>query len=393
MFSQLRYINKSHMEDVIEERAIIRLCGYVLCGKVLTTMINQRYHISTKKNKVYDVTRRKNFCSSRCYGASNYLLEQMFTSPLWLRDKEEIPTFKVLPAKDELEKSIPGDEIDMRDINLVSDHENKDKLLESDTCKSSNNTSFNACIEVKADDECSVQVSPTNNESTKINDIFEGGDASKEQPSRNFDVKSRGTQDLPNSEHKNDSVRECVSDKFIPNLSVSEENTLLDCTINRDTKDLNGDVENKKAKDSVDKLETKDNTDKPHTVNDTKDCVQRMHKCKPKGVKRKNSVTEKQSNEFYNLATHIEQSVKEWITEDTIRLLTGEEDVKNRLLDSIVQRDRYLHLCKKLNKLQLEDEKDDRADITTSILKPLPHLSILREEGKKIELKVCIIER
>ncbi|KOC63887.1 Putative RNA polymerase II subunit B1 CTD phosphatase rpap2 [Habropoda laboriosa] len=85
---------------------------------------------------------------------------------------------------------------------------------------------------------------------------------------------------------------------------------------------------------------------------------------------------------------HIEHSIKEWITEDTLCLLSGEEDVKHRLLENVAQHDRYLHLCKKLNKLQLEDDKDDRTDLTTDTLKPLPHLSVLQEEGKKMELKV-----
>lgn len=36
----------------------------------------------------------------------------------------------------------------------------------------------------------------------------------------------------------------------------------------------------------------------------------------------------------------------------------------------------------------MEDEKDDCIDLTANILKPLPHLSILQEEGKRMELKV-----
>lgn len=85
------------MEDVIEERAIVKLCGYALCSNQLTVVIRQQYHISTRKNKVYDISRRKNFCSSLCYGAANYLLEQMLESPLWLREKEDIPIFQTLP--------------------------------------------------------------------------------------------------------------------------------------------------------------------------------------------------------------------------------------------------------------------------------------------------------
>lgn len=86
------------MEDVIEERAIIKLCGYVLCPKPLTVIIRQQYHISTHRNKVYDISRWKNFCSLLCYGAANYLLEQMLGSPLWLREIDAIPIFQILPT-------------------------------------------------------------------------------------------------------------------------------------------------------------------------------------------------------------------------------------------------------------------------------------------------------
>lgn len=56
----------------------------------------KQYQISTLTNKVYDITDRKKFCSSHCYKASTFLKDQMLTSPLWLRDQELIPDFKLL---------------------------------------------------------------------------------------------------------------------------------------------------------------------------------------------------------------------------------------------------------------------------------------------------------
>ncbi|XP_071634903.1 putative RNA polymerase II subunit B1 CTD phosphatase RPAP2 homolog [Temnothorax longispinosus] len=97
LLQNLGLVSKSHMEDVTEERAIVKLCGYVLCSNQLTVVIRQKYHISTRNNKVYDVSKRKNFCSSSCYAAANYLLEQMLESPLWMRDTEDIPVFQILP--------------------------------------------------------------------------------------------------------------------------------------------------------------------------------------------------------------------------------------------------------------------------------------------------------
>nr|CAD7408184.1 unnamed protein product [Timema cristinae] len=58
-YFQLKFINKSHFEDVVEERAIISLCGYPLCGHRLKSTVAKQYHISTKLNKVYNITERK----------------------------------------------------------------------------------------------------------------------------------------------------------------------------------------------------------------------------------------------------------------------------------------------------------------------------------------------
>jgi hypothetical protein len=56
---QLKFISESHFQDIIEERAISMNCGYPLCQKKLQNIPSQQYHISTKKNKVYDITERK----------------------------------------------------------------------------------------------------------------------------------------------------------------------------------------------------------------------------------------------------------------------------------------------------------------------------------------------
>lgn len=57
---------------------------------------NKQYHISTTTNKIYDITERKNFCSNDCFKKSNYLKDQISSSPLWLRDQEDMPEFKLL---------------------------------------------------------------------------------------------------------------------------------------------------------------------------------------------------------------------------------------------------------------------------------------------------------
>lgn len=52
---------------------------------------------------MYDITERKKFCSNSCFKSSNYLKEQLLTSPLWLRDQEIVPNIKLLPHVQQIE--------------------------------------------------------------------------------------------------------------------------------------------------------------------------------------------------------------------------------------------------------------------------------------------------
>lgn len=75
----------------------MKLCGYPMCDMNLEDVPAKQYHISTKHNKVYDITERKNFCSSQCFKCSQYLREQLLTTPLWVRkDTDKLPEFKLL---------------------------------------------------------------------------------------------------------------------------------------------------------------------------------------------------------------------------------------------------------------------------------------------------------
>ncbi|XP_077189129.1 putative RNA polymerase II subunit B1 CTD phosphatase RPAP2 [Paroedura picta] len=91
-------LTPSHYKDVVEERFIIKLCGYPVCQKRLENVPKQKYRISTKNNKVYDISERKCFCSNFCYRASKYFEGQISKSPVWLQEEEEerTPDIKLL---------------------------------------------------------------------------------------------------------------------------------------------------------------------------------------------------------------------------------------------------------------------------------------------------------
>ncbi|XP_037017944.2 putative RNA polymerase II subunit B1 CTD phosphatase RPAP2 [Artibeus jamaicensis] len=91
-----KFITPAHYSDVVDERSIIKLCGYPLCHNKLGIVPKQKYKISTKTNKVYDITERKCFCSDFCYKASKFFEAQIPKSPVWVREEERHPDFQLL---------------------------------------------------------------------------------------------------------------------------------------------------------------------------------------------------------------------------------------------------------------------------------------------------------
>lgn len=121
------HLNQSHYDDIVEERSIVRLCGYPLCDITLTDVTKQQYVISRIQNKVFDITERKKFCSNKCYKSSLYLKEQILTTPLWVRkDDDMIPEFKLLSLD---EKSTENTENSPKiDNHSKIENENEQKL-------------------------------------------------------------------------------------------------------------------------------------------------------------------------------------------------------------------------------------------------------------------------
>lgn len=433
------------MEDVIEERAIVKLCGYVMCQNALTVTIKQQYHISTRNNKVYDVSKRKNFCSSLCYGAFNYLMEQIPESPLWLRESEDIPVFHLMPINSASARSTPGDEIDVTGF-LNTDNDNVDKdqpnkkigeqststQVEEDTSisavsifdvnKNSNlsndvntekdiRSTQNMCVDTNLQNPhiCEVKLSNlyineenrdfsyqecTNcdsnyNNSPNIKEInmklenlpidIQSPDTSSLYKNDNENLESKSTDIGKVCNNDND---EALQSKSEISDSQSDNNTGLKSQSGKTNKSENNETlqlysdkicNNQHVKTSLDlnnKCRKKRNTNRVH-----KDKQEQSNDVKEEAI-------------YSKLVTHVEQSVKEWITENTLRLLLNEADAKSRLLDSLTQHDTYLQLCKKLNRLELQDQQEARVNLTKNTLKPLPELSALQEEGKKLELKV-----
>ncbi|XP_041133844.1 putative RNA polymerase II subunit B1 CTD phosphatase rpap2 [Polyodon spathula] len=91
-----KFITPANYKDTVEERFILRMCGYPVCQNKLVNIPKQRYKISVKTNKVYDITERKCFCSNFCYKASKHFEAQIPETPVWIRESERPPDVKLL---------------------------------------------------------------------------------------------------------------------------------------------------------------------------------------------------------------------------------------------------------------------------------------------------------
>uniref|UniRef100_A0A8B9IIR8 RNA polymerase II subunit B1 CTD phosphatase RPAP2 homolog n=1 Tax=Anser cygnoides TaxID=8845 RepID=A0A8B9IIR8_ANSCY len=139
-------ITPSHYKDIVDERSIIKLCGYPICQNKLENVPKQKYRISTKTNRVYDITERKCFCSNFCYRASKYFEAQISKSPVWMREEEIPPDIELLK---EGQSGESGEEVKLRDEAIkASDIENP--RLSSNPCES---TSHDTASDSSSDTE------------------------------------------------------------------------------------------------------------------------------------------------------------------------------------------------------------------------------------------------
>lgn len=369
-------INQSHFEDIVEERAIIQLCGYPLCQNNISMkdIPKQKYRISVKTNKVYDITARKSFCSNGCYKSAMYIKKQMLTSPLWFREYEDMPKFNLLPL-DSI--GTLGQEVDLGVLEKIKIKTEKPFASINDFASATLNEITNS------DDNNALD---TQNDSNIINSaekIEKDRHEHSTSESTNKDILAKDeTQDLP------------VPPSTTPLLSINKVET---------TSPTTKQVEQKKKPKANPLNIVGDIVEKPERVVDP---ILQNNTMKNKEItKPSKTLVKKKQPVVTVLAIEVEKCLAEWFTIDTLLLLFGEEKVRELVLDkgecikeylnnyanSVFYKsnnyDQYQALCKKLNMLELEDRRSD-AQTLQKDLKPLPDYSILQEESKKMQLKV-----
>ncbi|XP_026323761.1 putative RNA polymerase II subunit B1 CTD phosphatase RPAP2 [Hyposmocoma kahamanoa] len=374
-------INQSHFEDIIEERAILHECGYPLCSNDLLEkdIPKQKYRISLRTNKVYDITARKNFCSNSCYKAAMFVQKQMLTSPLWFREYEKIPTFNLL-VEDHVGSL--GHEIDVALIEKVNI---KPKMFSS--IYDFANANLNELAGNENDPEGTAEKGL---ETYQLQENSIGKCENKESTDT--------TEHLTPQSNKNCNTNLQDTRSLSNKSSISCKKDILKKKPTPNPMNIVGDVIEKKGR-VVDPILTKT----PNTEQLLSDSP--AIKCSENIVLSAKKIVSKKQPAITTITIEVEKCLAEWFTLDTLIFLFGESKVKEMVADkgecikeymdnyakSIFYTsntyDQYQALCRKLNMLELEDRKHDSETFKRET-KPLPNYSVLQKESKKMELKV-----
>lgn len=108
------YLTPDDYDSVIVERNSSDMCGYPLCDSARRELV-QRYHISVRQRKVFDVEELANYCCNRCMVGSRFYRHQLSEEPLYMRDRTkpfdiDIMSLTIKDTKVDEEKKEDGEE-------------------------------------------------------------------------------------------------------------------------------------------------------------------------------------------------------------------------------------------------------------------------------------------
>ncbi|KAI4470321.1 hypothetical protein MML48_1g08827 [Holotrichia oblita] len=394
----LKYINQEYYQDVVEERALSKLCGYPTCGKKIPEMPKQKYFISTKVNKVYDISERKNYCSNFCYQGSLFVKDQIDSSPLWLRNHKEIADCKLMSAT---LVCTPGKEIDNGLVKLAPDP-----------------PEFTSIIQFTQLSLDEVEKTEKASKDSKCNRKFR-----KTQKLPSLNVIKENTLDTSGSESKKTDyeIEECddefdkdkLQDETAQSKFIDFKEKLTNKGCSKTSKILS---KEEKLKDLIAKLKVTNESktklidpapmkidNKKHELVDNKNITLQQ---KPNVKSKEDSVLTNSENISSSvnkeLLNNIRNCFEEWITLDSFIYLYGEEKIKEILSENkmeqyfdklnvsnlqVPQQLKYMNICRRLHMQELAEERFHN-DTIGYTLKPLPNFKELKEEVQELDLKV-----
>ncbi|XP_066480319.1 putative RNA polymerase II subunit B1 CTD phosphatase RPAP2 [Tiliqua scincoides] len=374
-----KLITPSHYKDAVEERFIVKLCGYPICKNKLQNVPQQKYRISTKTNKVYDITERKCFCSNFCYRASKYFEGQISTSSVWLREEERPVDIKLLKQG---ESGLSGKEVKLVDETVIaSDIENS--VLAAIRSDSGTESESSGDVE----QEFVSSVLPENLSSAK-----------KSVPRKSKLKKKNPGREKPKPSHVEDPVKDAAEQLSRCKLGGQEEK---------------GDVLGKSQTKRTDISSSSHISETSEGCGDNSDGSQVVFLgVSKKGAEQFKALLAKSKQHLGhklqgpvdpltakgNLLERLRQTFTEWRTEETLKLLYGSDFTVTHILQQALP----VNYEEELD----EDDFDSACDVTSerdtqsslvqslpfkgssSAAKPLPSYEKLKEETSNLELRV-----
>ncbi|KFP54220.1 Putative RNA polymerase II subunit B1 CTD phosphatase RPAP2, partial [Cathartes aura] len=378
-------ITPSHYKDIVDERSIIKLCGYPLCQNKLENVPKQKYRISTKTNRVYDITERKCFCSNFCYRASKYFEAQISKSPVWMREEEKPPDIELLK---EGQSGQSGEEVKLRDeVIKASDIENP--RISSNPCESGSH------------DTASDSSSDTEQEF--VSSVLPGSQSSSanfaQQLHRNSILKKKHSQKVYSSPKTEDSDVVKATER-LSNLQLDAQEEMHACSVhNKITATPSKNTTLGKSSAS----ENYENTCGSQIVflGVSKRGAEHLKRTLANSKEHKKPEMRRAVNSKGSLLEVLKQTLMEWRTEETLKFLYGPN------YTSLCSSERVSSVSQENEELD-EDDLDTADDLNTvaiwesenslnyslpftgpgGIVKPVPSYEKLKEETEFLELRV-----
>ncbi|XP_038063985.1 putative RNA polymerase II subunit B1 CTD phosphatase Rpap2 isoform X2 [Patiria miniata] len=379
-----------HYQDVVIERSIVKQCGYPLCQRSLQNVPQQKYHISRKTNKVYDITDRKCFCSQFCYKASKFFEAQLSDSPLWTRDMEEPLDIKLLTRDMEADATAASliakdnvvftERVESQDVDEVGGGE-KDTplkeeavgLLEDDL---SNLTFADTRKRERLQELAEVSRLPTTSHAEQKQTVTrKDSSESSQQAVLNQNQEVCLPTVLPSRDDSKDShAREEIKTRQLRDLK-SEENLRQGCSENRGES---------KSEDTPSNVTADIDASSPGM--DLGIASEDLQGVKKKKSKKKPKKSSAQVVKEASLLQSVSRTFVEWITNDTQEFLT--EGASSKVSDdsgSVNLAESNL-TCDPL--AMTSDPSVSTTEPSLPAAKPLPCMDKLKEETEQFSLKV-----
>ncbi|XP_068820694.1 putative RNA polymerase II subunit B1 CTD phosphatase RPAP2 isoform X2 [Capricornis sumatraensis] len=380
-----KFITPAHYSDVVDERSIIKLCGYPLCQNKLGIVPKQKYKISTKTNKVYDITERKCFCSNFCYKASKFFEAQIPKSPVWIREEERHPDFQLLQ---EGQSGPSGEEIQLCSKAIkTSDIDNPGHFEHYESSSSSTHSD-----------------SSSDNEQDFVSSVLPGNrpNATRPQLHKKSIMKKKAGQKV-NSQHesKEQTVVDVIEQLGNCRLDNQEKATACELPLQNVNTQISSNSSLQEKLEASEISDIKYSSSKVTLVGISKKSAEHFKRKFAKS----NQVSGSASSSLQvcpeiakaNLLKALKETLIEWKTEETLRFLYGQN---------------YASVCRKssstpLVKEELEDDTNSDPDshspalqelnsldeslpfrASDTAIKPLPRYENLKKETETLNLRI-----